>query len=91
MSVQELAGDRLYGASPVCFASIHDLRHSFAARALSLGESLTVIGKLLGHMRVQTTARYAHLARDSTQTTAARITHSIGGNLLGNDPEISRQ
>ena len=62
---------------------IHDLRHSFASRALALGESLTMIGKLLGHTQVQTTARYAHLARDSIQTAAARITESIGGNLLG--------
>ena len=64
---------------------IHDLRHSFASRALALGESLTMIGKLLGHTQVQTTARYAHLARDSIQTAAARITESIGGNLLGDN------
>ena len=68
---------------------IHDLRHSFASRALALGESLTMIGKLLGHTQVQTTARYAHLARDSIQTAAARITGSIGGNLLAGD-EIKR-
>ena len=43
---------------------IHDLRHSFASRALALGESLTMIGKLLGHTQVQTTARYAHLHSD---------------------------
>ena len=61
---------------------IHDLRHSFASKALALGESLTMIGKLLGHTQVQTTARYAHLARDSIQTAAARITGSIGENLL---------
>ena len=64
---------------------IHDLRHSFASRTLALGESLTMIGKLLGHTQVQTTARYAHLARDSIQTAAARITESIGGNLLGDN------
>ena len=46
---------------------IHDLRHSFASRALALGESLTMIGKLLGHRQVQTTARYAHLARESVK------------------------
>ena len=40
-----------------------------------------MIGKLLGHTQVQTTARYAHLARDSLQTAAARITGSIGGDL----------
>ncbi len=28
---------------------IQDLRHLFASRALALGESLPVIGKLLGH------------------------------------------
>ena len=64
---------------------IHDLRHSFASRALALGESLTMIGKLLGHTQVQTTARYAHLARDSLQNAAARITGSIGGNLVSGD------
>ena len=30
---------------------IHDLRHSYASRALALGESLTMIGKLLGHRK----------------------------------------
>ena len=58
-----------------------ELRHSFASRALALGEGLPMIGKLLGHTQVQTTARYAHLARDSIQTAASRITQSIGGNL----------
>ena len=28
---------------------IHDLRHSYASRALALGESLPMIGRLLGH------------------------------------------
>ena len=53
----------------------------FASRALALGEPLTMIGKLLGHTQVQTTARYAHLPRDSMQTAASRITESIGGDL----------
>jgi len=46
---------------------IHGLRHSFASRALALGEGLPTIGKLLGHTQVQTTARYAHLARDTVR------------------------
>ena len=61
---------------------IHDIRHSFASRALALGESLTMIGKLLGHTQVQTTARYAHLARESIQSAASRVTGSIGASLL---------
>ena len=52
---------------------IHALRHSFASRALALGESLPMIGKLLGHRKVQTTARCAHLARESVKASAARI------------------
>ena len=56
---------------------IHDLRHTFASRALALGEGLPMIGKLLGHTQVQTTARYAHLARDTVKASAARIGDSI--------------
>ena len=61
---------------------IHDLRHSFASRALALGETLPVIGKLLGHSDIETTARYAHLARDSIQEAAERIAGSISADIL---------
>ena len=61
---------------------IHDLRHSFASRALALGENLPMIGKLLGHTKIQTTARYAHLARDSVHESAARVAASIGADIL---------
>ena len=57
---------------------IHDLRHAFASRAVALGESLPIIGKLLGHTQVQTTARYAHLARDTVKASASRVGDSIG-------------
>ena len=66
---------------------IHDLRHSFASRALALGESLTMIGKLLGHTKIQTTARYAHLARDSVKESAARVAASIGADLADEAPQ----
>ena len=61
---------------------LHDLRHSYASRALALGESLPVIGKLLGHSKMETTARYAHLARDSAQEAAERVAASIAVDLL---------
>ena len=60
---------------------IHDLRHSFASRALALGESLPMIGKLLGHTQVQTTARYAHLASDSVKASGSRVGDSIGSHI----------
>ena len=56
---------------------VHDLRHSFASRALALGENLSTIGKLLGHGRVSTTARYAHLAREAVKASASRVADSI--------------
>ena len=61
---------------------IHYLRHSFASRALALGEGLPMIGKLLGHTQVQTTARYAHLARDTVNASAGRIGDSIDNDLV---------
>ena len=42
---------------------------------------LPMIGKLLGHTQVQTTARYAHLARDTVKASAARIGDSIDRDL----------
>ena len=65
---------------------LHDLRHSFASRALALGESLPTIARLLGHARVQTTSRYAHLARDTVREAAARVAADIGGDILPGPP-----
>ena len=65
---------------------LHDICHSFASRALALGESLSMIGKLLGHTQVQTTARYAHLARESVKASTAKVAESIGANILPPEP-----
>ena len=61
---------------------VHDIRHGFALRALALGEGLPIIGRLLGHRRVETTARYAHLARDSVRESAEKIASSIAADIL---------
>ena len=61
---------------------LHDLRHSYASRALALGEGLPVIAKLLGHSHIQTTARYAHLARHSVREAAERVADAIAEDLL---------
>ena len=57
---------------------LHDLRRTFASRDLALGESQSMIGRLLGHSQVQTTARYAHLANDSAKAPGSRVGDSIG-------------
>tara|TARA_R110000787_G_scaffold7925_1_gene26304 strand:+ start:5646 stop:6821 length:1176 start_codon:yes stop_codon:yes gene_type:complete len=62
---------------------LHDLRHSFASTAVGTGESLPMIGKLLGHSQVQTTARYAHLADDPMQNAAERVSSELARLLKG--------
>jgi integrase len=70
---------------------LHDLRHSFASGALVLGEGLPMIGKLLGHTQVQTTARYAHLASDPVKAAASRVSDAIGAVMLGDVTRLARQ
>ena len=41
-----------------------------------------MIGKLLGHSKIQTTARYAHLARDSVKESAALVAASIAADIM---------
>lgn len=64
---------------------IHDLRHSFASRAVALGESLSMIGQLLGHGQVRSTTRYTHLARDAVKASASRVAGSISSDILEQD------
>lgn len=49
---------------------LHDLRHSHASVAAARGGSLIMIGRLLGHSRPETTARYAHLQSDPLRALA---------------------
>lgn len=70
---------------------IRDLRHSFASRALALGESLPMIGRLLGHSEVQTTERYAHLASDWLKESAVRISESIAADILTGYPGLETE
>ena len=64
---------------------IHDLRHTFASGGVMMGESLPMVGKLLGHTQAQTTARYAHLAddpvRSATQRIGAMLEDAMAGEL----------
>ncbi len=56
---------------------LHDLRHSYASYAVMRGETLIMIGKLLGHRHVGTTQRYAHLSGDFLLTAAERVAAAI--------------
>jgi len=56
---------------------IHDLRHTFASTAVASGQRLPMIGKLLGHTQVQTTACYAHLAAEPVRMAADAVTKDL--------------
>jgi integrase len=62
---------------------IHDLRHSFASVAVSGGDSLYLVGKVLGHRQIRTTERYAHLKDDPLRAVANRTSDTIAAMLRG--------
>ena len=68
---------RIRAAAKLDDVRLHDLRHSFASVAASGGQSLIVIGKMLGHSQPATTARYAHLADDPVKAAS----DAVGGTL----------
>ena len=54
-------------------ARVHDLRHTYASILASAGQSLPIIGALLGHSQPATTARYAHLLDDPLRQATERV------------------
>ena len=58
---------------------IHDLRHHYASVLASAGQSLGIIGALLGHTQSKTTERYAHLFDDPLK----KATEAAGAVLSG--------
>lgn len=60
---------------------IHDLRHTFALVALAAGQSLPMIGELLWHSQVKTTARYAHLAGEPARPAANDVAGVIAATM----------
>jgi integrase len=62
---------------------IHDLRHAFASVAVGGGDSLFIVGKLLGHRQSATTERYAHLAPDPARAVADRTGERLRSMLAG--------
>jgi integrase len=67
----------------------HVLRHSLGSAAASAGEALLMVGSLLGHSNVQSTARYAHVARDPARLAADRATAGIAAALGRSVPVVT--
>ena len=64
---------------------LYDLRHTLASVAVNTGYSLEVIGGLLGHTNVATTARYAHLAAAPVRAAGEAVAGQIAGALGAKD------
>jgi integrase len=79
---------RLRAAAGLEGVHIHDLRHTFASGGLAAGEGLSMIGKLLGHTQIQTTARYAHLASDPLKAAANKISDLLASALLSASKDL---
>ncbi len=67
---------------------LHDLRHSFASVAVAGGDSLYLVGKVLGHRKSATTERYAHLADDPLRAVADRTASTIAAAMNGTGGEV---
>jgi integrase len=55
----------------------HDLRHSFASILVSSGVSLPIIGRMLGHSKPGTTARYAHVGDEPLRDAAEIVARLV--------------
>jgi integrase len=68
---------------------LHDLRHSFASVAARSGESLLVIGKVLGHSTPSTTNRYAHLGADPVRSAVNNVSGEIELRMNGRSSPLA--
>ena len=76
--------ERIRVAAELEDVRLHDLRHSFASVGAASGDSMLIIGALLGHSSPKTTARYTHLSDHPLKSAADRIAEEIARFL---DPE----
>jgi integrase len=81
--------ERVRDSAGLSGVRLHDLRHTFASVAVSRGESLELIGKLLGHTQPRTTQRYSHLSPGSQHEAASRTSSEIAANLRGQTTPVT--
>ena len=72
------AWDRARRAAGLPEVRMHDLRHSAASNMVNAGQSLYVVGTVLGHANVITTKRYAHLSSESLLAAVNAGTKAMG-------------
>lgn len=58
---------RAVAAAGLTDVHVHDLRHTIASRVLRNSGNLRAVQKMLGHARIETTLRYAHVLDDDVR------------------------
>ena len=58
---------------------LHDLRHAYASVAVTSGETILAVGRLLGHRNPETTLKYVHHAEAEAGRAAAAMGAVLGG------------
>lgn len=80
--------ERVCAVAKLSGVRLHDLRHSLEAITASGGDSLLIVGALLGHRRAASTERYAHLSADPVRAAAERVGAAIESPLEGRSAAV---
>jgi integrase len=81
----------IYGPGTAKHCRLHDLRHTYASLLVSRGLSLPIIGQLLGHTQVATTARYSHLFDDPLRKATNLVSNVISGKPSGKIVKLQKR
>jgi integrase len=73
------ARERILKAAGIGDLRTHDLRHDFATIVHDAGAPLAVVGRLLGHRDLRSTARYAHATEARMRSAVEQAANAIVG------------
>jgi integrase len=74
---------RILKAAGITDLRTHDLRHDFGTQTHDSGVPLAVVGKLLGHRDLRSTARYPHASERGMRAAVEQAAEAIGiGNIV---------
>ena len=81
MSTETLYGSwrRIRREAGLSNLRLHDLRHTYASLALRSGESVVMIGRLLGHRDPDTTLRYIHFGDAMLREAVENVAEALEG------------